>query len=117
MSEFRMPSLGADMDAGTVVEWRVGPGDVVHRGDIVALVETEKGLIEVEIFESGTIERIVVPAGDKVPVGTVLAIIGAEAGAAAAPAPATTAPAAAAPPSAPAPPPGPQAAPGRARIS
>jgi len=76
-----MPSLGADMEAGTVVEWRVRPGDVVHRGDIVALVETEKGLIEVEIFESGTVERIVVPAGDKVPVGAVLAVI-AEIGAA-----------------------------------
>jgi pyruvate dehydrogenase E2 component (dihydrolipoamide acetyltransferase) len=75
MSEFRMPSLGADMEAGTVVEWRVHPGDAVKRGDIVALVETEKGLIEVEIFESGVVDTIVVPEGSKVPVGTVLATI------------------------------------------
>ena len=75
MSEFRMPSLGADMEDGTVVEWRVHPGDAVKRGDIVALVETEKGLIEIEIFENGVIDSIVVPAGNKVPVGTVLAMI------------------------------------------
>jgi len=75
MSEFRMPSLGADMEAGTVVEWRVHPGDTVKRGDIVALVETEKGLIEIEIFEGGVIESLVVPEGEKVPVGTVLAVL------------------------------------------
>lgn len=75
MSEFRMPSLGADMEAGTVVEWRVHPGDSVKRGDIVALVETEKGLIEIEIFADGVIESLVVPEGEKVPVGTVLAVV------------------------------------------
>ena len=75
MSEFRMPSLGADMEDGTVVEWRVHPGDSVKRGDIVALVETEKGLVEIEIFENGIIDRIVVPEGEKVPVGTVLALL------------------------------------------
>jgi pyruvate dehydrogenase E2 component (dihydrolipoamide acetyltransferase) len=76
MSEFRMPSLGADMEAGTLIEWRVHPGDAVKRGDIVALVETEKGIIEVEIFESGFVESIVVKPGQKVPVGTTLAVIG-----------------------------------------
>jgi len=75
MSEFRMPSLGADMEAGTVVEWRVHPGDTVKRGDIVALVETEKGLIEIEIFADGVIESLVVPEGEKVPVGTLLAVV------------------------------------------
>ncbi len=70
-----MPSLGADMEAGTVVEWRVRPGDTVKRGEVVALVETEKGLIEIEIFESGVVDSIVVHAGEKVPVGTVLATI------------------------------------------
>ncbi len=79
MSEFRMPSLGADMEAGTVVEWRVHPGDRVKRGDIVALVETEKGLIEIEIFQDGEIESLVMPEGEKVAVGTVLAMISGEA--------------------------------------
>jgi pyruvate dehydrogenase E2 component (dihydrolipoamide acetyltransferase) len=71
-----MPSLGADMDAGIILEWRVQPGDAVRRGQIVALVETEKADIEVEVFTDGVIERLVVPEGEKVPVGTVLAIIG-----------------------------------------
>jgi pyruvate dehydrogenase E2 component (dihydrolipoamide acetyltransferase) len=47
-----MPALGADMQFGTVVSWRVKPGDVVKRGDVVVLVETEKGVVEVEIFEN-----------------------------------------------------------------
>lgn len=75
MSDFRMPSLGADMDAGTLVEWRIKPGDAVKRGDVVALVETEKGLIEVEIWESGVVDRLLVESGAKVPVGTVLATL------------------------------------------
>ena len=68
-----MPSLGADMEAGRVTEWLVKVGDEVKGGDIVAVVETEKSTIEVEIFESGVIETIVVPVGEEVPVGTVLA--------------------------------------------
>ncbi|HXV78854.1 MAG TPA: dihydrolipoamide acetyltransferase family protein [Candidatus Binatia bacterium] len=75
MPEFRMPSLGADMESGILVDWRVGPGDTVKRGDIVALVETEKGVIEVEIFENGVVESLVVQPGQKVPVGATLAII------------------------------------------
>jgi pyruvate dehydrogenase E2 component (dihydrolipoamide acetyltransferase) len=73
MSDFHMPSLGADMAFGTVIEWRVKPGDAVARGDIVALVDTEKAAIEVEIFESGVVEELVVPPGTRVPVGAVLA--------------------------------------------
>jgi pyruvate dehydrogenase E2 component (dihydrolipoamide acetyltransferase) len=78
MAEFRMPSLGADMEAGTLVEWLVKPGDAVKRGDVVAVVETQKGAIEVEIFESGKIEKILVDVGKKVPVGTPLAHIAVE---------------------------------------
>ena len=73
--EFRMPSLGADMEAGTLVEWLVKPGDRVKRGDVVAVVETQKGAIEIEIFESGKVERILVELESKVPVGTPLARI------------------------------------------
>ena len=76
MSDFRMPALGADMEAGTVVDWLVKPGDRVKRGDVVAVVETQKGAIEVEIFDEGTVSEIVVPVGTKVAVGTVLARIG-----------------------------------------
>jgi pyruvate dehydrogenase E2 component (dihydrolipoyllysine-residue acetyltransferase) len=75
MSEFRMPSLGADMEAGTLVEWLKKPGDAVKRGDIVAVVETQKGAIEVEIFQDGTIDRLLVEPGIEVPVGTPLALV------------------------------------------
>jgi pyruvate dehydrogenase E2 component (dihydrolipoyllysine-residue acetyltransferase) len=75
MGEFRMPSLGADMESGVLVDWKVRPGDTVKRGDVVALVETEKGVIEVEIFESGVVESLVVQPGQKVPVGTTLATL------------------------------------------
>lgn len=78
MSEFKMPSLGADMDAGTLALWKVKPGDKVKRGDILAEVETAKGVIEIEVFEDGVITEILVPVGVPVPVGEVLAHIGAE---------------------------------------
>ncbi len=98
MADFRMPSLGADMDAGTLVEWKVKPGDRVKRGDLVAVVETVKGAIDVEIFEAGTVRELLVQPGTQVPVGTVLATIDGEA-----PAPgATPPPRAAAPPPPPA---------------
>ncbi len=71
-----MPSLGADMEVGTVVEWRVHPGDRVQRGDIVAVVDTEKSTIEVEVFEDGVVEAILVDVGEEVPVGTPLARLG-----------------------------------------
>ncbi len=105
MVEFRMPSLGADMEAGTLVEWLVKPGDRVKRGDVVAVVETQKGAIEIETFQAGQIEQILVDLKSKVPVGTPLARIrtdGEEKPAALAAAPPPAAPAAppAAPPSA-----------------
>jgi pyruvate dehydrogenase E2 component (dihydrolipoamide acetyltransferase) len=75
MGEFLMPSLGADMEAGTLVEWLKRPGERVKRGDIVAVVETQKGAIEIDIFEEGVIERWLVEPGTTVPVGTPLALI------------------------------------------
>ncbi len=68
-----MPSLGADMTEGTVLEWLVAPGDVVHRGDIVAVVDTTKSAVEVECFDDGVVASLDVDPGTKVPVGTVLA--------------------------------------------
>ena len=78
------------MEAGTVLEWHVAPGDRVRRGDLVALVDTDKAAIEIECFEDGVVEEILVAAGAKVPVGTPLARIAAAAaasGASAAPHP------------------------------
>jgi pyruvate dehydrogenase E2 component (dihydrolipoamide acetyltransferase) len=110
MGDFLMPSLGADMDAGTLVEWHVTPGAHVKRGDVVALVETQKGLVEIEIWESGVVDAIVVAPGATVPVGTVLAHVQGEGPVAAKPV--VTAPvAAAAPPPSRAPAPAPAPAP------
>lgn len=76
MADFTMPSLGADMTEGVLVAWRVAPGDNVQRGDIMAEVETQKGLFEVEVFTGGVVEELLVePGPEKIPVGTVLARI------------------------------------------
>jgi pyruvate dehydrogenase E2 component (dihydrolipoamide acetyltransferase) len=75
MADFVMPKLGADMSSGTLIAWHKRPGAPVQRGDIVAEVETDKGVIDVEIFTSGTIERLLIQPGEKVPVGTALATV------------------------------------------
>jgi pyruvate dehydrogenase E2 component (dihydrolipoamide acetyltransferase) len=73
MSDFLMPALGADMESGTLTEWLVEPGAEVKKGNVVAVVETHKGAIEVEIFEEGVISELVAREGDEVPVGGLLA--------------------------------------------
>ncbi|WP_245216298.1 dihydrolipoamide acetyltransferase family protein [Sagittula salina] len=73
-----MPSLGADMEAGTLVEWLVRPGDAVARGDVIAVVETQKGAIEIEVFETGTVHDLTARIGATLPVGTPMAVILAE---------------------------------------
>jgi pyruvate dehydrogenase E2 component (dihydrolipoamide acetyltransferase) len=78
VAEFRMPSLGADMEAGTLVQWLVKPGDRVKHGDIIAVVETQKGAIEIETFQTGRIEKFLVGVGTRVPLGTPLAEISTE---------------------------------------
>lgn len=75
MIEFSMPSLGADMADGTLVEWHKKPGDEVKRGDIIATVETQKGLIDIEVFDEGIIEKLMIEEDTKVPVGTIMALI------------------------------------------
>lgn len=75
MTQFLMPSLGADMDAGKLVEWLVQPGARVKRGDIIAVVETQKGAIEIEVFDAGVFEQQLIQLGAKVPVGAPMAVI------------------------------------------
>lgn len=79
MAEFRMPSLGSDMQSGTLIEWRVKPGDRVKKRDIIAVVDTDKAAIEIEVYEAGIVEALLVQPGQKVAVGTVMAIIRTEA--------------------------------------
>jgi len=80
MGEFRMPSMGADMEDAILVEWKVDPGDRVRRGDIIAEIETQKGAIDVEVFEDGVIDELLVEPGERLPVGTLLARIRGENG-------------------------------------
>jgi len=75
MIEFKLPSLGADMDRGKLLEWKAKPGDVVKRGQVVAVVDTSKAAVEVEIWQEGTMFEQLVPIGETVPVGTVLATL------------------------------------------
>jgi pyruvate dehydrogenase E2 component (dihydrolipoamide acetyltransferase) len=70
---YRMPSLGSDMEAGTLIEWAKQPGDRLHKGDTIAVVETQKGAIEVEVFHDAVMGRPLIAVGDKVPVGTPMA--------------------------------------------
>jgi pyruvate dehydrogenase E2 component (dihydrolipoamide acetyltransferase) len=70
-----MPSLGADMEKGTLVEWLVEAGQRVERGDLIAVVETQKGAIEVEVWTPGTVTALLVEEGTTAEVGTVLATI------------------------------------------
>lgn len=94
-----MPSLGADMTAGRLVQWLKAPGDRVARGDLIAEVDTDKGAIEIEVFTDGVLAKTLVEPGQKVPVGTPLALIERAAPPAAAGAPgAPGAPTASAPP-------------------
>lgn len=75
MGDFLMPSLGADMEHGKIVEWLVKPGDYVRRGDLVAVVDTDKTVMDVESFQEGVVAELLVDLGQTVPIGTPLARI------------------------------------------
>ncbi len=75
MIQFKLPSLGADMDEGKLLEWKAKPGDRVKRGEVVAVVDTSKAAVEVEIWEDGTMHEWIVKPGETVPVGSVLALL------------------------------------------
>ncbi len=75
MIEFRLPSLGSDMDEGTLVQWHVKPGDVVAKGQVVAVVDTAKAAIDVECWDEGVVHQLLVEPGTKLPVGASLAVL------------------------------------------
>ncbi len=81
-SEFRCPRSAPTWRRARSCEWQVAPGDKVQRGEVVAVVETDKGAIDVEVFEDGVVRELVVPTGTKVPVGAVIARLETEAPAA-----------------------------------
>lgn len=71
-----MPSMGADMTEGTVAKWIKKEGDAVKRGEKLAEIETDKTVVEMEAYADGTLVKIVVPEGRKVPVGQLIAWLG-----------------------------------------
>ena len=75
MIEFKLPSLGADMEQGKLLEWKVKPGETVKRGQIVAVVDTSKAAVDVEIWRDGTMFELLLDPGETVPIGTVMATL------------------------------------------
>ena len=73
--KFGMPSLGHTMESGTIVEWLQQEGDSLAKGDPLLMVETDKVTTEVEAPMDGTLHKIVVPAGQERPIGSLLAIL------------------------------------------
>src|SRR5512141_784784 len=70
-----MPSLGFDMTEGKLTAWLKKEGDLVEKGHAIAEIETEKATVEIEATVPGRLEKIMVPAGQTVPVGTIIAMI------------------------------------------
>jgi pyruvate dehydrogenase E2 component (dihydrolipoamide acetyltransferase) len=75
ITEVIMPKLGQTMEEGTIVEWIKKEGDIVNRGDTLFTVESDKAVLEVESSAKGFLRKILVPAGEKVPVLAVIALI------------------------------------------
>jgi pyruvate dehydrogenase E2 component (dihydrolipoamide acetyltransferase) len=75
MIEFRLPSLGADMDKGKLLEWLVKPGDTVAKGQIVCIVDTAKAAIDVECWHDGVVHALLVQPDSTIPVGTLMAAL------------------------------------------
>src|SRR5699024_2317866 len=73
-----MPKLSDTMEQGVIAKWNVEEGDQVESGDVIAEVETDKATMEVEVFDAGTILKILADEGDAVPLGKVMAVIGEE---------------------------------------
>jgi pyruvate dehydrogenase E2 component (dihydrolipoamide acetyltransferase) len=73
--EIRMPRMGITMKEGVLVEWLVSEGATIRRGMVIAQIETDKAVQELESPVSGVLARILVPAGSRVPVDTVLALL------------------------------------------
>ncbi|NOK58096.1 MAG: 2-oxo acid dehydrogenase subunit E2 [Chloroflexi bacterium AL-W] len=76
MAEITMPRLSDTMSEGTVARWLKQPGDTIEPGDILLEIETDKATMELEAFESGTLQKIIISEGQTVPIGEVIGMIG-----------------------------------------
>ena len=75
-TDITMPKLSDTMTEGRLISWKKGVGDRVERGDVIAEVETDKATMELEAFTAGVLIEARAKAGEMVPVGTVIGIIG-----------------------------------------
>ena len=73
-----MPKLSDTMEEGVIAKWNVKEGDKVSSGDVIAEVETDKATMEVEVFDDGTILKIMAEEGEAIPLGGLIAIVGEE---------------------------------------
>jgi len=71
-----MPKLGFDMAEGKLSEWLKKPGEAMTQGETILLVETDKATVEVPAFRTGVLLEILVKAGESVPIGTPVGVIG-----------------------------------------
>src|SRR5437764_10504116 len=76
MPEITMPRLSDTMEEGTIARWLKKPGDTINKGDILGEIETDKATMDLEAFEAGVLEQILVPEGETVPIGQAVATIG-----------------------------------------
>ena len=83
MANVIMPKMGDGMEEGTLLRWLKQVGDQVEVGDPIAEIETDKVSLEIESTESGVLARTLVAEGQAVPIGTSIAVVGAEVEAAA----------------------------------
>src|SRR5438067_1614527 len=70
-----MPKLSEQMETGKIIKWLKNEGDRIQSGDILAEVETDKADVEMEAFGAGVLRKILVPAGERAPVGTLIGVI------------------------------------------
>ncbi|GLB69277.1 dihydrolipoamide acetyltransferase family protein [Arthrobacter mangrovi] len=80
MSEIFMPRLSDTMEEGVIARWTKKPGDAVKAGEVIAEIDTDKATMELEVFEDGVIEQLLVEEGATVPIGQVVALVGPGAG-------------------------------------
>src|SRR5687767_1357378 len=71
-----MPKLGFDMQEGQLINWLKQPGEEVHHGDVLAEIESDKATVQVESFVGGVLLQHLVNAGDWVPIGAPIAVVG-----------------------------------------
>ncbi|MFF6829105.1 2-oxo acid dehydrogenase subunit E2 [Streptomyces longwoodensis] len=76
MPEILMPRLSDTMEEGTLSRWLRHEGDQIHKGDVIAEIETDKAVMELEAYDEGTLTRTLVAEGATVPIGTPVAVIG-----------------------------------------